>query len=98
MLFSEGVLSTMPLRRPIPESLPRREAEPRSEIRRIDRTAPDLGRESVSPLSYEISATGAVSVYGLGQTPVTLPYEQWRQLLNHAEELRSFLEDHQNRL
>jgi hypothetical protein len=96
----EGLFSAMPLRRPIPEPLPRREAEPCSEDTGTHTTALALRQEEegLSPLSYEISTTGAVSVYGLGPAPVTLTYAQWRQLLEHAEELRSFLAENQNRL
>jgi hypothetical protein len=40
-----------------------------------------------------VSEKGAVSVYGLGRFPVTLYYEQWMRLLNHADQLKEFLED-----
>ena len=42
--------------------------------------------------------TGAVSVYRLGRFPVTLYYAQWTRLLEHAEELRVFLETNKDKL
>jgi hypothetical protein len=94
------LFSATPLRRPIPESLPLQETEPQLEVMGMHRA--ELGspkeKERVSTLSYQISASGAVSVYGLGHSPLTLTYEQWHQLLAHAEELRSFLEENQRRL
>jgi hypothetical protein len=97
MLLSRIVIA-MPLRRPIPESLPLPEAEPYVETVGGQRAELGSPKERVRPLSYEISELGAISVYGLGPFPVTLTYEQWQQLLVHAEELRSFLETHQSRL
>ena len=84
----------MPLRRPIPEPLPHREAEPRSHLPGAHRNALpfDPESETARPLSFEIDATGAVRVHGLGHAPVTLTCAQWRRLLDQAEELRSFLE------
>jgi hypothetical protein len=49
-------------------------------------------------LEFRVSEKGAVSVYGLGRFPVTLYYEQWVRLLEVAEALRGFLEEHKGRL
>jgi hypothetical protein len=38
-------------------------------------------KATASPLSFKVSAKGAVSVYGLDRFPVTLYYEQWKRLL-----------------
>ena len=43
-------------------------------------------------IDFKVSEKGGVSVYGLGRFPVTLYYEQWVRLLDHAEQLREFLE------
>jgi hypothetical protein len=37
-------------------------------------------------------------VYGLGRFPVTLYYEQWIGLLEHADELTAFLEENNGKL
>ncbi len=49
-------------------------------------------------IEFRVSEKGGVSVYGLGRFPVTLYYEQWKRLLERAEELQSFLEHNKDRL
>jgi len=49
-------------------------------------------------LRLKISEKGGLSVYGLGRFPVTLYKEQWKRLLEHAEEIKSFLEQHEQQL
>ncbi|MGH9352919.1 MAG: hypothetical protein ACRD2G_12280 [Terriglobia bacterium] len=49
-------------------------------------------------LEFKVSEKGGVSVYGLGRFPVTLYQEQWRKLLDVADELRAFIEENKERL
>jgi hypothetical protein len=49
-------------------------------------------------LYCKVSAKGAVSVYGLQRMPVTLYVEQWERLLGFADELRTFLKQHDSEL
>lgn len=49
-------------------------------------------------LEFRVGEKGGVSVYGLGRFPVTLYYEQWIRLLDHADKLRSFLEENKGKL
>jgi len=49
-------------------------------------------------LYCKVSEKGAVSVYGLQRMPVTLYQEQWERLLDYAEEVRSFIKDHEGQL
>ncbi len=49
-------------------------------------------------LDFKVSEKGGVSVYGLGRFPVTLYYEQWVRLLDHAEQIREFLKENKSRL
>jgi hypothetical protein len=49
-------------------------------------------------LSLKISEKGALSVYGLGRFPVTLYKEQWLKLLGIADEIKSFIEENNQRL
>ncbi len=55
------------------------------------------GRRS-GALEFRVGEKGGVSVYGLGRFPVTLYYEQWIRLLDHADKLRSFLEENKGKL
>jgi hypothetical protein len=49
-------------------------------------------------LEFRVSEKGAVSLYGLGRFPVTLYYEQWMKVLDHVDELRTFLEENKPNL
>ena len=49
-------------------------------------------------LSMKISEKGGLSVYGLGRFPVTLYKEQWKRLLDIAEEIKSFIKDNEDKL
>jgi hypothetical protein len=55
-------------------------------------------KAAAGPLSFKVSAKGAVSVYGLGRFPVTLYYEQWKRLLGSLEPLQAFLEENKSQL
>jgi hypothetical protein len=49
-------------------------------------------------LRLKVSEKGALSVYGLGRFPVTLYKEQWRRLLDIADEMKTFLKDNDHLL
>ena len=49
-------------------------------------------------LRLKVSEKGALSVYGLGRFPVTLYKEQWTRLLDHADEIKSFLKENNHLL
>ena len=49
-------------------------------------------------LEFRVSEKGAVSLYGLGRFPVTLYYEQWMKVLDHVDELRTFLQENKPNL
>ncbi len=49
-------------------------------------------------IDFKVSEKGGVSVYGLGRFPVTLYYEQWVRLLDHAEQIRAFMEENKSSL
>ena len=74
-------------------------SEPTKEelLRRIAELEQQIQRKP-SALEFRVSDKGGVSVYRLGRFPVTLYYEQWVRLLDHAEELRTFLEANKGKL
>jgi hypothetical protein len=49
-------------------------------------------------LRLKVSEKGGLSVYGLGRFPVTLYKEQWARLLDHAEEIKTFLKENDQQL
>ncbi len=73
------------------QKLARLEAENRALKEQIDQRKP-------GELRLKISEKGGLSVYGLGRFPVTLYKEQWTRLLNHADAIKSFLQEHDHDL
>jgi ABC-type Fe3+-hydroxamate transport system substrate-binding protein len=73
------------------QKLARLEAENKALREQIDKRKP-------GELRLKISEKGGLSVYGLGRFPVTLYKEQWTRLLNHAEEIKTFLEENDEKL
>jgi len=65
---------------------------------RIAELEKQTGARAKGSLEFRVGEKGGVSVYGLGRFPVTLYYEQWVRLLDAAENLRAFLEEHKHRL
>lgn len=55
-------------------------------------------RARLGQVTMKVSEKGAVSVYGLGRFPVTLYQEQWRKLLDSADELRAFIAANESQL
>ncbi|HEY6368928.1 MAG TPA: hypothetical protein VI585_29430 [Candidatus Binatia bacterium] len=68
------------------QKLARLEAENKALREQVEQRRP-------GQLRLKVSEKGGVSVYGLGRFPVTLYKEQWTRLLDHAEEIKSFLKE-----
>ena len=47
-----------------------------------------------SRVALKVGEKGGVSVYGLRRFPVTLYKEQWVKLLDLADDIRAFLQEH----
>jgi hypothetical protein len=73
------------------EKLARLEAENRTLREQMEQRKP-------GQLRLKVSEKGALSVYGLGRFPVTLYKEQWRRLLDFADEIKAFLKDNDHLL
>lgn len=63
-----------------------------AELARLKAENERLKVQTHRPITFKVSEKGAVSVYGLGQFPVTLYEEQWGRLLGAAEDLKGFIE------
>jgi hypothetical protein len=76
------------------------ESEPTKEelLKRIAELEQQVHARKPSALEFRVSDKGGVSVYGLGRFPVTLYYEQWSRLLDHTDELRTFMEENKSKL
>jgi hypothetical protein len=68
------------------QKLARLEAENKALREQVEQRKP-------GQLRLKVGEKGGLSVYGLGRFPVTLYKEQWIRLLDHAEEIKSFLKE-----
>jgi hypothetical protein len=67
----------------------------KGELERLRAENAALKARTARGVSLRVSGKGALSVYGLGRFPVTLYKEQWAKLLDMADDIRSFMRDHQ---
>lgn len=67
-------------------------------LRKENEALRSQSRAKPGQLTMKVSAKGAVSVYGLGRFPVTLYQEQWRRLLDAADDIRSFVSANESQL
>jgi hypothetical protein len=66
----------------------------RAELERLKAENQQLKSQRGRSVGLKVSEKGGVSVYGLGRFPVTLYKEQWTKLLAMADEIRTFIKDH----
>jgi len=74
------------------------EDELRSELERLKAENEALRNRRSGVVSMKVSEKGGLSVYGLGRFPVTLYQEQWLKLLDMADDIRTFIREHQTEL
>ena len=70
----------------------------RAELERLKAENERLKNQRGRSASLKVSEKGGVSVYGLGRFPVTLYKEQWLRLLAMADEIRTFIQEHDSQL
>jgi hypothetical protein len=66
----------------------------KAEVERLKAENAALKARATRGVSIKVSEKGGVSVYGLGRFPVTLYKEQWTRLLEMADDIRTFLREH----
>jgi hypothetical protein len=66
----------------------------KAELERLRAENAALKARTARGVTLKVSEKGAVSVYGLGRFPVTLYKEQWVKLLDLADDIRAFIEEH----
>ncbi len=74
------------------------EEELKAELEKLKAENAALRGRGAKGLSMKVSEKGAVSVYGRGRFPVTLYQEQWLKLLDVADDIRSFIREHEGQL
>jgi hypothetical protein len=72
----------------------------KAELERLRQENAALKAQKPKPgqFSMKVSEKGGLSIYGLGRFPVTLYQEQWGKLLEHADEIREFIQANQGQL
>jgi hypothetical protein len=53
-----------------------------------------MSKASQSRLTLKVSEKGALSLYGMGQWPVTLYRSQWERLIAAVPEIEAFIASH----
>jgi len=66
----------------------------KAEVERLKAENAALKARATRGVSIKVSEKGGVSIYGLGRFPVTLYKEQWARLLEMADDIRTFLREH----
>ena len=69
-----------------------------AELERLRAENESLKKGMSRGMSIKVSEKGGVSVYGLGRFPLTLYQEQWVKLLDMAEDIRTFIRQHEPEL
>jgi len=72
--------------------------ETQRELERLRAENAKLRSAAQRSLRFKVSEKGGVSVYGLGRFPVTLYVEQWTSLLDSADALREYMQEHASEL
>ena len=67
----------------------------KAELERLKAENEQLKTKKAKPFGLKVSAKGAVSVYGMGRFPVTLYKQQWERLLDHTDDIKSFIKDNE---
>ncbi len=70
----------------------------RAELERLRAENEALKARTTRGVSLRVSEKGGLSVYGLGRFPVTLYKEQWLKLLDMADDIRTFIREHESLL
>lgn len=70
----------------------------KAELERLRVENERLKARQTRGVSLKVSEKGGVSVYGLGRFPVTLYKEQWKRLLDMADDIRAFIAENNARL
>ena len=72
--------------------------ELKRELERLKAENERLKSQGRRGISLKVSEKGGVSVYGLGRFPVTLYKEQWTRLLAMADDIKTFIAEHESEL
>ncbi len=72
--------------------------EMRAELEKLKQENQALKKQQSQSIRLAVGKKGGVSLYGLGRFPVTLYKEQWLKLLESADMIKGFIEEHEAEL
>jgi hypothetical protein len=72
--------------------------EMKAELERLRSENVALKKGASSGIRIKVSEKGAVSIYGMGRSPVTLYKEQWLKLLDMSSDIRAFIAANETQL
>jgi len=74
------------------------EDELRRELEKLKAENEALKSQERRGLRLQVSEKGGVSLYGIRRFPVTFYQEEWDRILGMADEIRTFIREHQDEL
>jgi hypothetical protein len=72
--------------------------ELRAEVERLRAENEALKSKESRELRLQVSAKKGVSLYGIRRFPVTFYADEWEKILGMAEQIRSFIGEHESEL
>ena len=72
-------------------------AKMEAEIAKLRAENQDL-KENKKGLRLQVSQKGAVSLYGIRRFPITFYKEEWKTMLGMADDIKTFMEEHDGEL
>jgi len=70
----------------------------KAELERLRAENSALKEESKKGLRLQVSAKGGASLYGIRRFPITFYKDEWEIILDKADDIRSFLNEHADEL
>jgi len=74
------------------------EEQMRQELERLKAENAALKSASTRALRLQVSAKGAVSLYGIRRFPITFYQEEWEKVLGMADDIRTFIRENESEL
>lgn len=74
------------------------EEELRAELDRLRAENEALKTAGARDIRLQVSAKGAVSLYGLRRFPATFYADEWETILGMSEDIRAFIREHASEL
>ena len=72
--------------------------ELRAELEKLRAENEKLKADRSKTLRLQVSAKGAVSLYGIRRFPITFYADEWEKVLGMTDEIRAFIAEHETQL